>query len=168
MVARSSVCYDLETPPCYDSLADTTGRGPGGQAINKTNSSVSLIHIPTGIRVQSQPTRSRAQNRIIARQILKERLDLMRVRGELPDGVAMKGAAPKGAAATESAEGETEAEAPEPAPLSRKERLAAEARMWSKQELRWEKERRRKANRAKKVKRRKNAEEAEEEGEEDK
>lgn len=125
----------------------TPGRGPGGQAINKTNSSVSLVHIPTGIRVQSQPTRSREQNRYVARQILKDRLDLMRARGELPN--------PDGSYTTPR-------EMKPPAEMSRKERLAAEARTWSKQELRWEKERRRKLNRKKKVNKRKK--EAEEDG----
>lgn len=51
------------------------GSGPGGQAINKTSSSVSLIHRPTGIRVQCQATRSREDNRRIARKILLEKLD---------------------------------------------------------------------------------------------
>ncbi|KAG9104927.1 hypothetical protein FRC06_004994 [Ceratobasidium sp. 370] len=49
------------------------GSGPGGQAINKTSSSVSLIHRPTGIRVQCQATRSREDNRKIARKILLEK-----------------------------------------------------------------------------------------------
>ncbi|KAG9095863.1 hypothetical protein FS749_009584 [Ceratobasidium sp. UAMH 11750] len=53
------------------------GSGPGGQAINKTSSSVSLIHRPTGIRVQCQATRSREDNRKIARKILLEKLDQM-------------------------------------------------------------------------------------------
>ncbi|CAE6433330.1 unnamed protein product [Rhizoctonia solani] len=51
------------------------GSGPGGQAINKTSSSVSLIHRPTGIRVQCQATRSREQNRKIARKIMLDKLD---------------------------------------------------------------------------------------------
>ncbi|KZO97883.1 hypothetical protein CALVIDRAFT_597344 [Calocera viscosa TUFC12733] len=51
------------------------GSGPGGQAINKTSSCVSLIHRPTGIRVVAQPTRSRDQNRKAARKILLEKLD---------------------------------------------------------------------------------------------
>lgn len=92
----------------------------------------------------------------------------MRARGELPAALAKAasvGASAKGSKETSAKEeaqatavevGATEADEPVPeVKVSRKERLAAEARTWSKQELRWEKERRRKANRAKKVKRRK-------------
>jgi protein subunit release factor B len=46
------------------------GRGPGGQKINKTNSKVQLKHIPTGIMVTCQATRSQSQNRKKAREIL--------------------------------------------------------------------------------------------------
>lgn len=51
------------------------GTGPGGQKINKTSSAVQLKHIPSGIVVKSQATRSREQNRKYARQILGEKLD---------------------------------------------------------------------------------------------
>ncbi|KAG8692731.1 hypothetical protein FRC09_010995 [Ceratobasidium sp. 395] len=63
-------------PELRDEDLDETfvrGSGPGGQAINKTSSSVSLIHRPTGIRVQCQATRSREDNRRIARKILLEK-----------------------------------------------------------------------------------------------
>lgn len=46
------------------------GRGPGGQKINKCNSKVQLLHVPTGIVVDCQATRSRDQNRKIAREKL--------------------------------------------------------------------------------------------------
>ncbi|KAF4556832.1 RF-1 domain-containing protein 2 [Elsinoe fawcettii] len=51
------------------------GTGPGGQVINKTSSCVQLKHHPTGIVVKNQSTRSRAQNRTIARRILREKLE---------------------------------------------------------------------------------------------
>lgn len=53
------------------------GSGPGGQKINKTSSAVQLKHIPTGIVVKCQATRSRTQNRKAARILLAERLEEM-------------------------------------------------------------------------------------------
>jgi protein subunit release factor B len=53
------------------------GSGPGGQKINKTSSAVQLKHVPTGVVVKCQETRSRDQNRKIARRILADRLDVM-------------------------------------------------------------------------------------------
>ncbi|ODQ44396.1 hypothetical protein PICMEDRAFT_74638 [Pichia membranifaciens NRRL Y-2026] len=53
------------------------GSGKGGQKINKTNSKVQLTHIPTGLVVTSQATRSRDQNRKIARQILALKIEEM-------------------------------------------------------------------------------------------
>ena len=42
---------------------------------NKTSSAVQLKHLPTGLVVKSQETRSRTQNRKIARRVLAEKLE---------------------------------------------------------------------------------------------
>ncbi|XP_038656841.1 probable peptide chain release factor C12orf65 homolog, mitochondrial isoform X2 [Scyliorhinus canicula] len=52
------------------------GRGPGGQATNKTSNCVVLKHVPSGIVVKCHQTRSVDQNRKIARTILQEKLDV--------------------------------------------------------------------------------------------
>ncbi|KAI1214865.1 RF-1 domain-containing protein [Annulohypoxylon truncatum] len=64
-------------PPPEEEIEEAflKGSGPGGQKINKTNSAVQLKHIPTGLVVKSQATRSRSQNRKIARQLLADKLD---------------------------------------------------------------------------------------------
>ncbi len=50
------------------------GSGPGGQKINKTASCVRLRHLPTGIEIRCQKTRSQSMNRFYARRELCERL----------------------------------------------------------------------------------------------
>ncbi len=46
------------------------GSGAGGQKINKTSSCVQLRHIPTGVEVKCQTSRSQALNRFLARRLL--------------------------------------------------------------------------------------------------
>lgn len=53
------------------------GRGPGGQKINKSNSKVQLKHLPTGLIVTCQYSRSQGQNRKRAREILAEKIDYL-------------------------------------------------------------------------------------------
>lgn len=51
-----------------------TGSGKGGQKLHKTSSSVYLKHIPSGIEIKCQDSRSREENRYFARIRLCEKL----------------------------------------------------------------------------------------------
>lgn len=49
--------------------------GPGGQKVNKTSSCVMLLHVPTGLRVKCQTSRSQALNRFVARRLLCDKVE---------------------------------------------------------------------------------------------
>lgn len=51
------------------------GSGKGGQKINKTSNCVWLKHVPTGLEVKCQQSRSREENRFFARRLLTEKYE---------------------------------------------------------------------------------------------
>jgi len=49
--------------------------GPGGQHVNKVSTAVTLRHVPSGVAVTVQDSRSQAMNRQIARERLLQTLE---------------------------------------------------------------------------------------------
>lgn len=66
------VQVELEPNDVKESI--TTAQGPGGQNVNKVATAVHLIHMPTGIEVRMQETKSQTQNREKAWQLMRARL----------------------------------------------------------------------------------------------
>ena len=64
------------------------GGGPGGQKVNKTSSCVLLRHVPSGLEVKMQTTRSQALNRFHARRRLCELVESRTLGDESPEALA--------------------------------------------------------------------------------
>ena len=60
-------------------LEETFARsgGPGGQNVNKVSTAVTLRHVPSGVSVTVQDSRSQSMNRKLARERLLEAMERM-------------------------------------------------------------------------------------------
>lgn len=61
-------------------LRETFARssGPGGQHVNKVSTAVTLVHVPSGVAVTVQDSRSQSMNRRLARERLLAELERRR------------------------------------------------------------------------------------------
>lgn len=65
---------DIEISPEDVRVEFARSSGPGGQNVNKRETAVRVVHLPTNIAVHAETERSQEQNRVRAMQILKGKL----------------------------------------------------------------------------------------------
>jgi peptide chain release factor 2 len=70
---------DVEIKPDDLRIETFKSGGAGGQYVNKTESAIRIVHVPTGVVVVSQQERSQAQNRDVALNILRAKLAALAV-----------------------------------------------------------------------------------------
>jgi len=73
---------DVEIMPQDVKIEFFRSSGPGGQNVNKVETAVRIYHLPTGLMVTSQDSRSQQKNREAAMTILRTRLLDAKIRAE--------------------------------------------------------------------------------------
>lgn len=83
MYTQSDTSFILNDNDIF--ITTTRGSGNGGQAINKIESCVVVTHKKTGISVRCQNERSQSQNKILAIELLKAKLEKIQKKKELTE-----------------------------------------------------------------------------------
>jgi len=78
VVPKFEKMNSIEIPPEDIRIEFSKSGGPGGQNVNKRETAVRLVHLPTKIAVHADTERSQAQNRERAMGILKARIYKLR------------------------------------------------------------------------------------------
>ncbi len=78
VIPKFEKAENMPIPPEEIKIEFARSSGPGGQNVNKRETAVRLVHIPTKIAVHVDTERSQAQNREIAMDILRAKLYKLR------------------------------------------------------------------------------------------
>jgi len=81
----------LELRPEDLNIEMSRSSGPGGQNVNKRETAVRIVHVPTGISSASQAERSQAQNKERAMKVLKAKLYQLMVTERVKELGGLKG-----------------------------------------------------------------------------